>query len=165
MIIWLIQGFEISLSRMSLFGIVSIQLCPVIILYLSLTRDWSQLALLATAFAYIGSSVASVHPMIFISVYLWTAFIAKALVITLALENRRAFTFLVMTSVVFAKLLYASILRVQGVQIEYGIVLQSILGASFFSSILAFLIYPTLVFWDRYFEHDIDSSRDLNPLM
>lgn len=160
-LVWSTQVLEISTLRVPLLG--PIQILPVLITYLAVTRAWGELFWQSAAFAFLGSSVIGYAWPVYLAVQVWTALILHLVVQTFALEGRQAFTMLAALGSLAAKVLTYLVLR-SGMQVlPLNIVLRDLVSAAVSASILAWFLFPLFAAWDAYFEHQADESRELKP--
>ncbi len=160
-LLYFIQVLEVGVLHLPLLG--SLQVCPILIIYFTLSRGWGQLAFLSFLFSTLASTWVSYPALLFVCVQVWTALITKAVVYGLALEGRNPFVFLVAGSNAFYRLLTWYLLKSDGDAIPFWDTLLHTLGTSLSSALLAWCFYPLFVGWDEYFEHEAEDARELNP--
>lgn len=161
LLVWSTQVLEISSLRVPLLG--PVQILPVLITYLAVTRAWGELFWQAATFAFLGSSVIGYPWPVYLAVQVWTALILHLVVQTFALEGRQAFTGLSALGSVTSKVLTYLVLR-SGMQVlPFNIFLRDLFGAALSASILAWFLFPLFAAWDAYFEHEADEARELKP--
>ena len=162
LILWLSQSMEISLLRLP-GPLGSFHIPPVLIVYLALTRSWGSLTLLAFVFSYLGSTSVSHSASIYIASQVWTALATKSVATALALEGRPQFTMLVVGSHIVSRLLTHVLLAYLGQNADvFSFVSYTLIGA-LPAALLGWLLFPLFMEWDRYFGHEADDSRELNP--
>ncbi len=161
-ILLIAQTIEISALHLPL-GLGSIHVIPVLITYIALTRSWGSTALFSFIFAAIGSPTIGYPASIYIGVQIWTALATRAVVSGLALEGRRPFTILVVSSHIFSKLLTCFILGVVSRALPWADTIVHIFTTAFTTAALAWFMFPLFVGWDEFFEHEAAEARELNP--
>jgi hypothetical protein len=158
-----VQALELSVFQKIPFFFGAIHLVPVVITYVALTRDWLKSVGIVTLFAALGSATIGFPVGFFVGAQVWTALLTKVLVSVLALEGRRIFCVLVMGGQIVSKILVIFMLSSKGRVPEmlhfWGVSLTSALAMG----LLAWFIYPLLLWWDRYFEHIEEDMPELNP--
>lgn len=162
LIIWLSQAVELSVLSKMPSWIGAAQLVPIFIFYLASTRSWGPLVLLTLGLSALGASTVSYPTSVYMSVHLWTALVLRASVSSFSLEGRRSFLGLALSGQAFAKVLtwvllhtfYRTLPPLQSISI--------VIFNSAFTACVAWLVYPYLRSWDRYFEHNPEDSGDLN---
>ena len=161
-ILWIVQSFEISILHLP-FGLGSIHVIPVLIVYVALTRRWGQIAVLAFVFAFIGSPTIGYPATIYIGVQIWTALVTRGIVSGLALEGRRPFTVLVAGSHLFSKFLTWFVLKTVAKALPWTDTLFHGSLTCITAAALGWFLFPLFVGWDEFFEHEADEARELNP--
>ncbi len=158
--LWLEQSLEIAfINRFFAF-----QLLPIFIIYIAYTRDWPKVALHSAVLAYMGSSHIGYDPTLFVCVSVWTALTIKFFVETFAMEERPAFIWLNIAAHTFSKTLTWILLSSEKHSLSFGHFLaDTILGIPLIA-VSAWALYPALLKWDDYFEHENRNSNDLNPI-
>jgi hypothetical protein len=160
--LWLYQSLELSLFQLP-SNLGSISLIPILMAYTALTRDWSKHFFLSLFFCFMGSFSTAVAAGIFIASALWTALIMKLVVMAFALEGRKPFSTLAVGCFVLFKVLRIFLLVSTGLrQPFFHNVIATILGMGI-TGALAWTLFPHLVKWDIYFEHEADGAREVNP--
>jgi hypothetical protein len=159
---WLAQSLEISLLRLP-GALGSFHLPPVLIVYLALTRSWGVLTLLAFVFSYLGSTSVSHSTAVYIAAQVWTALATKGVATALALEGRPQFTMLVAGSHIMSRILTHLLLVYIGQGADFWTFLSYTVLGTLPAALLGWLLFPLFMEWDRYFGHEADESRELNP--
>lgn len=163
LILALTQAVEISLLQRLPFFLGSIHLVPIVITYVALTRDWLKAVGIVTLLAALGSATIGYPVGFFVGAQVWTALLAKVLVSVMALEGRKVFCGLVMAAQLFSKFLVILMMSSKGRVPEFlhfwGISITSAVGMG----LLAWILYPLLLWWDRYFEHIEEDMPELSP--
>jgi hypothetical protein len=161
-LIWVAQSLEISVLRLP-GALGSFHIPPVVIVYLGLTRNWFQLTALAFVFAILGSATVTHSGGLYIAAQVWTALFVKTLVTSFALEGRLQFTLLVAGASIFSRVLTHVLLAYQGGNADFWTFLvYTVLGTPT-AALLGWLLFPLFMEWDRYFQHEADEARELNP--
>jgi hypothetical protein len=164
LIFWLVQALELFVFRIPwIHG--GIQLAPILIIYLSMTRGWKTLAIFGTTFAFMGSFNVGYPAALFIAAQLWTAFFVKIMVQEFALEGRRSFAFLNLAACVFSKTLIWFFLAESGKALPLSKAFINIPITSIFAFIAAWLVYPLLLWWEELFDHPSHENTDLNKAL
>lgn len=162
LLIWFSQIIEISFLNHAMPWAGAMQLCPIIIFYIATNRPWGILTLLTVLFSLLGSSTVGFPLSIYMAAYLWTALTIKSVVSGITLEGRNAFFTLSLGAQLLAKVIIWFLLSYQHqtlpiFQSVIIVILNSVLTAG-----LAWILYPYIRRWDRYFEHNIEDANDLS---
>lgn len=162
LLLWIAQSLEISLLRLP--GVLgSFHVTPVLIVYLALTRSWPTLTILAFVFSVLGSTSVSHAIAVYIAAQMWTALVTKSVATALALEGRPQFTLLVAGSAVLSRVIMHGILLYIGQSTDLWTFLSYTVLGALPAALLGWLLFPLFMGWDRYFGHEADDSRELNP--
>lgn len=156
-----LQVLEVGFLHLPVLG--SLQITPILIIYITLSRGWGKLAGLSFLFASLASTWVAYPAPVFIGVQVWTALVTKAVVYGLALEGRNPFVFLVAGSNVFYRVLAWVLLRGASEALPFWDMLLHTFLTSLSSALLAWLLFPVFIWWDEYFEHEAEDARELNP--
>jgi hypothetical protein len=160
LLIWVEQSLEISFIN----RFFSFQLLPIIFTYIAFTRDWTNGALLVGALAYLGSSHIGYDQTLYVCVFLWTALTTKVFVETFAMEERGSFIALSLGTHVFSKTLIWLLLRSEGDAVGIWRFVWDTLSILPVVGVVAWALYPLLVAWDNYFEHEHKNTADFEGL-
>jgi hypothetical protein len=161
-LVWIIQIAEIWILRLP-FESGALQVVPIVITYIALTRSWGRLALICTVLAFVASFTVGYSKSLFVAVQVWAALATKLFSSEFAIEGRFNFASLAGGAHLFSKLTLWFLLKASGEAPSLGYMVQATFFSLGASMIFAYLIFPFLVGWDEYFEHPIAESRELNP--
>ncbi len=161
-LIWVFQAFELSILRLP-FQHGGLQLSPVLVVYVALTRNWERMAVLTLFFSFLGSFTIGYSWIIFIAAQFWMSLIAKLFISGFTIDTRTAFGFLVFGCVVFFKLLSGFMLKSYGFDLSFFNVAKDSLVSGVASGLLGFGLYSFLMAWDDYFDHPHIDASEMNP--
>jgi hypothetical protein len=161
LMILLSQALELSLFQKIPIFLRPIQLTPILIAYLALTRDWGLTFLLSAALSYMGAATVGYPTGVYMASQIWVALSIRLLVSIMALEGRHAFTLLVLGGNLFQKLLVRLIMGSQGQFVDVALFLGDLAKTTVTATVLAWILYPFFIKWDRFFEHERDDSSNL----
>ena len=161
-LLWIWQSLEISLFRLPSNG-GSLQLIPILVTYVALTRTWGMTTLISFFLIFAQSFVSGIELNLFVAIGLWTALCTKLFAIEFAVEGRQQFMLLSGGAHLFNKPILYVLLRYQNNALPLWEEMKSLILSGIGTLALAYFVFPFLVEWDEYFEHQITDSRDLNP--
>ena len=161
-LVFFIQALEISVLRLPLW-IGPIHPMPILIVYLSVTRNWGPLVILTSVFAFMGSATVGYPWPVYLAVHLWTALVLKLVILTFALEGRRAFIGLAALGNVLSKILVYVIQGSLFKTLPLPLFLRDLVATTLVATVLAWILFPAFAAWDAYFEHELEEARELRP--
>lgn len=162
LLIWFWQVLEIWIARIPMQS-GSLQLVPILITYVALTRTWGKLTAICFFLALVASFNVGFSKNVFLAMHLWGALVTKLFSSEFAIEGRRPFMLLAGGAHVFVKLFTWICLKYTETAPTLGYYGETVFLSTLATLGLAYLVFPYLVGWDEYFEHPIAESRDLNP--
>jgi hypothetical protein len=160
--LWIFQALELSVLRLP-FQNGAVQLTPIIVVYLALTRNWEKLAYLSFIFSFIGSFTVGYSWIIFVSAQFWMGLVAKVFIMGLTIDSRMSFSILTASAIVFCKLLTGFLLESSGVGLSFWAVVRDSIVSAIASGIVAFFAFPVFMAWDDYFNHPHIDASESNP--
>lgn len=162
LILWLSQSLEIAVLSHLPKWMGAVQLAPIIIFYIASVRGWGILTVCTVIFALIGSSTSSYPVSIYISASLWTALTIKLFVTGITVEGRRSFFLLSFGGQILAKILTWGFLHSFSRSLPVLPSISIVIFNSILTAGVAWIVYPYLRGWDRYFEHNPEESGELS---
>ncbi len=160
--IWVFQSLELSILRLP-FQNGALQLTPVILVHLSLTRNWERLSLLSLIFSFMGSFTIGYNWVIFVSTQLWMALVSKLFTMSFTVDSKKSFAVLTFLSIAFFKMLSGFFLKINGLNLGFFPVLRDTFISAFASGGLGYLLFPVMNAWDEYFNHAHIDAAEMDP--
>ena len=162
LLIWVFQGLELSVLRIP-FQHGAVQMAPVIVVYVALTRNWEKLAWLSLFFGFLGSFTVGYSWIVYVAAQFWMGLAAKVFISGFTIDSKISFAFLVSGCVVFSKLLAGFLLKVSGIDLLFLYVARDSIFSALASGVLAYLVYSFFLAWDDYFDHPHIDASEINP--
>lgn len=159
---WIWQSFELSFLQIPWRG-GALQLIPVVLTYVALTRSWTMLTLVSLLFLNVQSFTSGYSAPLIVALGLWTALMTRLFAKEFAVEGRWKFSFLAIGAFAFNKLLVFVSMRYQDLNCPLSSFIQSLGISSLAHFLLAYAMFPFMIVWDEFFGHEVAESRDLNP--
>jgi len=163
LLITVFTALENSFLAMLPFHLGRFQFLHIVIFYLALTRSWGHLCILSMFLAYAANTNSALSTGVHISTLMWTAYVIKITSYTLSFESRYSFVSLSLFAHLSLSIFIWSLNGLLYRSIPLKDMLATLPGSSLGICITAYLIYPLLVKWDQYFEHEPEDARDFNP--
>ena len=152
-VIWILQAVQMSLD-LPLLGTFRISL--ILIIYISVSRDWMELIPLGFFFAMLGTKTSGIDDHFLMSALIFVSFVVRLIANTLNLGTRPRFCMAIFSSTLLSSILVYLWRSTIGETIGLGQFSSNVLGMAIFNSIVAWFLLPVFRFWDYYFEHEIE---------
>ncbi len=161
-LVWFFQALEISVLRLP-FQNGALQITPVVIVYLAMTRNWEKLSLLTLVFSFLGTFTVGYSWIIYMAAQFWMAMTVKLFITGFTVDSRLSFAALVFCATGFGKLLSGFLLNSSGIQLSFFHTLKDSILYSAASGLLGFFCFTLFFVWDEYFNHPHIDASEMNP--